>query len=120
MPNKEKSEATSAGKAMPGMDVTSDLATLQSLGFNRMAHFGTAWIEALSDMGSEVMSFVADRIKEDVKTQHEILHCEDLAELQEIQSRFMQKAIDQYVAETGKLVEMSHQLFPTQEPKSKN
>lgn len=118
MPNKEKSDTTGGGKPVTGIDLTSDLATLQSLGFNQMNHFGTAWLEALSDMGSEVVNFVADRIKEDVKTQHEILHCEDLAELQEIQGRFVQKAIDQYTSETGKLVEMSHNFLQSQESKT--
>ena len=114
MPNKDKSDVTGTDKPIPGLDLTSDLATLQSLGFNRMTQFGTAWVEALSDVGSELLSFVAARIKEDVKTQHEILHCDDMAELQEIQNRFVKNAIDQYTAETGKLVEMSHKFFPTE------
>ena len=112
MPNKEKGGESDKQTNVPGAEMTSDLATLQSLGFNQMSVFGTAWIEALSDMGSEVVSFVADRIREDVKTQHEILHCEDIAELQHIHAQFVQKAIDQYTAETGKLVEMSQSLFP--------
>ena len=45
------------------------------------AWLSTAWIESLADLGSEVTSFVADRIREDVKTQHAILHCKSLAEL---------------------------------------
>lgn len=84
---------------------------LQKAGLGNMMGIGGAWVEALSDMGAEVLAFVADRIKEDVKTQHEILHCKDLAELQNIQARFLQKAIDQYQAETGKLVEMSTSAF---------
>jgi len=112
MPNKQKVEKTSYEKVM-GMDQTSDLATLQSLGCNTMTSFGTAWVETLSEMGSEVLSFVADRIKEDVKTQHEILHCDDMTELQQIQARFVKNAIEQYTAETGKLVAMSQKVFPT-------
>ena len=88
-----------------------DMAKLQEMGFGNMASIGTAWVEAMSDMGSEVISFVADRISEDVKTQHELLHCKDAAELQHIQAKFIQKAIDQYTAETGKLVKMSEELF---------
>lgn len=71
----------------------------------------TAWFEALSDMGSEVMSFVAHRIHEDVDAQHKLLHCKNAGELQQIQADFLQKAIDQYTAETGKLVEMSQKMF---------
>lgn len=113
MANKQKTESSGADQLKMGTEAMSDLAALQKFGFNNMTSFGTAWVEALSDMGSEVLSFVADRIKEDVKTQHEILHCDDMAELQQIQARFVQKAVDQYTAETGKLFELSNQLFPT-------
>ena len=112
MPSKQEKKTGSEGRVKMGNEALSDLAALQAFGFNNMTSFGTAWIEALSDMGSEVLSFVADRIQEDVKTQHEILHCEDIAELQHIHAKFVQKAIDQYTAETGKLVEMSQSLFP--------
>jgi hypothetical protein len=87
------------------------MAQLQEAGFGNMMGMGTAWIEAFSDMSAEVVGFVADRIKEDVKTQHEILNCKDPSDLQHIQSQFMQKAMDQYKAETGKLVEMSTKVF---------
>lgn len=110
MPAKQKRE-TDVENVKFGAEQMSDLATLQGFGFNNMTSMGTAWAETLSDMGSEVLSFVADRIQEDVKTQHEILHCSDMTEMQKIQTRFIQKAIDQYTAETGKLIEMSQQLF---------
>jgi len=92
------------------------IAQFQEAGFGNMMGMGTAWIEAFSDMSAEVVGFVADRIKEDVKTQHEILHCKDPSELQHIQSQFMQKAMDQYKAETGKLVEMGKKTFGSQDP----
>lgn len=88
-----------------------DVAALQEFGFRQMSSMGIAWVEAFSELGSEVMSFVAERIKEDVKTQHQILHCKNVTELQHIQAEFVQKAIDQYTAETGKLVQMSHDLY---------
>jgi hypothetical protein len=76
-----------------------------------MVGLGAAWFEALGDMSAEVLSFVADQVQEDVKVQHEILHCKNVKELQHIQSQFLQKAMDQYQAETGKLVEMSTKVF---------
>jgi phage gp36-like protein len=92
---------------------------LQDAGFGNMMGMGTAWVEALSDMSAEVVSFMADRIKEDVKTQHKILHCKNAADLQHIQSQFMQNAMDQYNAETGKLVEMGTKVFGSKETKDK-
>jgi len=83
------------------------LAQLQEAGFTNMVGMGTAWLESINEMSAEVLSFVADRVKEDVKTQHRMMHCKNVSELQHIQAEFIQKAIDQYQAETGKLVEMS-------------
>jgi hypothetical protein len=84
---------------------------LQDAGLGSMIGMGTAWVEAISDISAEVAHFVAERIKEDVKTQHEILHCQNVADLQHIQAQFIQKAMDQYQAETGKLVEMGTNAF---------
>ena len=84
---------------------------LQEAGLGNMMGMGTAWLEAMGAMSAEVAEFVAERIKEDVKTQHEILHCKNVGELQNIQAEFLQKAIDQYQAETNKLVEMSNKAF---------
>ena len=113
MPSKDTSEkqARESAATPPADDLVSDVATLQSYGFQAMSGMGVAWAEAFSEMGSEVLSFVADRIKEDVKTQHRMMHCKDMGELQKIQAEFVQTAINQYTAETGKLVEMSQDLM---------
>lgn len=79
-----------------------------------MAGLGTFWIEAISDIGAEVAGFIAERIKEDVKTQYAILHCKNAADLQHIQYEFVQKAVEQYQAETGKLLQMGTDAFAAQ------
>jgi hypothetical protein len=114
MPVKSTEETSKSGAVTPrptkAMD---DAAALQAYGFNTMTGMGVAWMQALSEMGSEVMSFVAERIQEDVKTQHQLLHCKDVGEMQRIQSDFVRKAVEQYQAETGKLVEMSRTMIWT-------
>lgn len=117
MPSKQKTETNDEPAMGTGDEAQSDLAALQAFGFNNVTSFGTAWVEALGDVGSEVLSFVAARIKEDVKTQHELMHCDDIEKMQEIQARFVQKAIDQYTAETGRLIEMSYKFYSTRETK---
>ena len=87
------------------------IAALQASGFGNMMGVGTAWAEAFSDMSAEFLGFLAERIKEDVKTQHKVLHCKDMQELQHIQAEFVQTAIDQYQDETGKLMEMGSTIF---------
>lgn len=115
MPSKSKAESDTSDPAL-----AATLANLQKLGFGNMTGFGTAWIEGMSDLGAEVLGFVANRIKEDVKAQHEMLHCKDLGELQKMQNDFVQKAIEQYTAETGKLVEMSNSMITNAVAKGKN
>lgn len=113
MPPKQTSDQPESGASTdnPAAKMANDVAAMQDQGVKAMSRMGLAWAEGLSDLGSEVLSFVADRIKEDVKTQHRILHCRNVAELQHIQAEFVQTAIDQYTAETGKLVKMGHDLY---------
>jgi len=93
---------------------------LQEAGLGNLMGMGTAWVEAISDMGAEVTNFIAERITEDVKTQHEILHCKKIADLQQIQAGFIKKAIEQYQVETGKLVEMGTQALASSTDTKKN
>ena len=78
----------------------------QQSGFGNLMGGNAAWIESLGKMSAEFASFVAERINEDVKAQHEMMHCHDASELQKIQGQFVQTALDQYQAETDKLVQM--------------
>ncbi|MEL6913165.1 MAG: phasin family protein [Pseudomonadota bacterium] len=85
--------------------VIQSIADLQGSGFGSLAWLGTKWMETMSDVGAEWLSFVADRVKEDVKTQHELLHAKTIGDVQKIQATFLQKAMDDYHDETGKIVE---------------
>jgi len=81
-------------------------AEFQRSGMGDMFGMSAAWMEATGKIGAELVSFVADRIQEDVRAQHQMLHCKDIAEFHELQTEFFRKAIAQYQAETGKLIEM--------------
>lgn len=100
--------------------VQAALENLQDSGLGSMTWMGTAWTEAMSDLGSEIISFVAERIQEDVKTQHEILHCKTLSELQQAQAAFLERAYVQYTVETGKLLKLGADIFPTVPSNSKS
>lgn len=108
---KERTPEAKATRPETLTDGWKSITEVQAQGLRALTGMNTAWYEALSDMGSEVMSFVAERIKEDVKTQHQLLHCRDAAELQKIQAEFLQTTIDQYQAETGKLIEIGQKMF---------
>lgn len=89
------------------------LRDIQDTGFASASKFGAAWLEAMNDLGSEVLSFVVNRVKEDVQTQHEVVRAKSLADVHHIQSQFVQKTIDQYTAETGKLVAIGKAVMTT-------
>ncbi len=86
--------------------------TMRLAGIKSMSGFGTDVLETVADIGSEVLNFTAARIQRDVQTQHDLLHAKDLAEVQHIQMQFFQKAMDDYAAETAKLIEMQKALTP--------
>ncbi|MEM9871698.1 MAG: phasin family protein [Pseudomonadota bacterium] len=92
------------------------LATWQAAGLGPLNWLAPTVVERMSDMGSEWLSFVATRVREDVALQHAMLHAKSSAEAQAIQSKFLQTAMDHYSAETGKMVELSARLFDPVEP----
>lgn len=81
------------------------LTEAQNAGLGSLSWLGTKWVETISDVGAEWLSFVADRVKEDVKMQHQLLHARTIGEVQHLQAQFLQKAMDDYRDETGKIVE---------------
>ena len=94
-----------------GAEPLETLVGMQTASLNSMAWLGTAWMSNAGDVGTELMQFLAKRIKEDVRTQHEMLHCKDLTKLQDIQMRFVQTAMEQYAAETEKLLQMGSDMM---------
>ena len=96
---------------LTGDESIKSIAQLQEAGFGNMVGMSTAWIEALSNMGAEMIGFAAERIKGDVKTQHDVLQCNNVGKLQHVLAQFIQKALDEYQQETGKLVAMSTNAF---------
>lgn len=86
-------------------------AKLTAASMGPFGQVGMAWMEAMSDLGGEFLHFVSERVQQDVATQHRLLHCTDMEELRHVQAEFVQKAIDDYTAETGKMVEMNAGLM---------
>jgi hypothetical protein len=78
--------------------------------FGPWGQMGAAWAEAMSGLGGEVMRFLSERVQQDVGLQQRLLHATTLDEVRHIQADFVQKAIDQYVAETGRMVEIGEDM----------
>ncbi len=69
-----------------------------------------AWTQCMADMSSEIASFWATRINEDIRLQQSMLKCTTLSEMQHVQAEFVQKAVAQYQAETGKLIALTGKI----------
>ena len=94
------------------------LKAMQGAGFKDMPDFGSKWFETMNELGTEMLKFIAERMKQDTQTQHDLLQAKGFAEIQHIQAQFVQKAIDDYSAEMAKLMELGKNLTPTpKEPK---
>jgi hypothetical protein len=78
--------------------------------FGPWGQVGAAWAEALSGLGAEAMRFLAARVQEDAGLQQQLLRASSLDEMRHLQAAFVQNAIDQYVAESGRMVAMNDEL----------
>jgi hypothetical protein len=87
------------------------MAEWQTKGLHAMASFGTRWIEQMSDIGSEMLSFLADRVKQDVDFQHKALHCNNAQDLHQLQADFVQRALEDYNAETARLTKIGNAMM---------
>ena len=116
-----KSTQTPSASPLEPEKIFQSLTDVQSAGLGSLSWLGTKWLETMSDVGSEWLSFIAERVKEDVKTQHALLHAQTLGEVQHIQAKFLQKAMDDYRDETGKIVEFcSNAMNEIQEHAAQN
>lgn len=111
--NKERAKAETAQAA----DVTASMTDLQRNGLGAAAWMSAAMFETVTALGNEVVQFVAERITEDVRTQHALMHCKDFSEMQRVQGEFLRKALEQYTAETGKLVQLGAGVMTSAMPK---
>ena len=62
-----------ATKQKTGETVTDAMEKLQAAGLGSVNKMGSVWLKDMAALNSEVLGFVADRIREDIRTQQEIM-----------------------------------------------
>ncbi len=92
----------------------------EDAGFYPLGLMHTGWFDKVAEINSEVANFVADRIREDAKTQGELLKCKSAEELQKVQMKFLEKTYAQYTLETGKLIKMGIDMMPIVDGQTKH
>ncbi len=91
--------------------ITPLLVKWQATGLGPLNWLAPTVVERMTDMGSEWLSFVAARVQEDVALQHGLLHAKSPEEAQAVQAKFLQKAMEDYSAESGRMMDLSAKLF---------
>ena len=105
-----KATSTRFARAEPG-PMESAMHNMQTAGMQTLSFLGAAWMRQVQGFGSEVAQFVAERLQEDLKLQHQLMHSKDPRAWQEAQAEFLRTALEQYTAETGKLASISGEII---------
>jgi hypothetical protein len=88
------------------------LQTMQDAGIPTLPGIGTDWMEMMTNINREMLEFTTARIKEDAQTQNDLLQAKGFDDVQKIQTQFFQKAMDDYTAESAKLMDMVKTAAP--------
>lgn len=95
--------------------VHASMARMQELGFGSMSMIGANWAERMAEhwaeLGSEMLDFMAERVHEDVAFRHQLFQCRDMGELHKLQADFVQRMIDRYTEEAGRVMEMNARIW---------
>ncbi|MEM6391016.1 MAG: phasin family protein [Pseudomonadota bacterium] len=95
------------------------LTDLQAAGFGTLAAMGSAFADALNEMSSEAVGFMARRLEEDLDTQRRIFACTSMEDLQAVQSDFLRTAMARYSEETGRIMAIGDRLVRTAAERAK-
>lgn len=80
--------------------------TSQPFGTGLPLAAGAVAIQAWSEVGTEALRFLWDRLQQDVRTQNALLACTSLEELRKVQAEFFTAAQQQYADEARKVLDI--------------
>ena len=92
-----------AKKKQPAEDTSADVPAAMAAMMSMIPILAKAW----TDMMSESARFMTERLKTDIETQKALMACRTPAELMEVQSAFLNTAVQHYADEAARLFEMT-------------
>ena len=92
-----------AKKTQPPVDTSGDVPAM----VGAMMAVNPVLTKAWTDILSESARFMTDRLKTDLETQKALMACTTPAELVEVQSAFLNTAVQQYADEAARIFEMT-------------
>ena len=111
----EQAEANRAAAEAAALQV----AARQQDALQGMQTAGSAVFEGFAKVQKQIADFVAERIREDIETQAELLGCRTLDDVRKVQSRFFRRAMDQYAAEAGRLMQLGSDVVARSLPRDR-
>jgi hypothetical protein len=100
-------DTPAAAKAPTG----DELAVVQERALQSLEATGTAMLAGLTKAQKQFSDFVAERIRQDVEAQAELLGCRTLEDVRDVQARFFKTAMDQYATEATKLMQIGVEMM---------
>jgi hypothetical protein len=104
-------ETTAEEVESPADKVIDTVTHTQQEALQAMEVAGTTLLTGLNEMQREIADFVAKRIREDMETQQDLLRCRNLDDVRAVQTRFFRNAMEQYSAETTRLMKLGSDLM---------
>jgi hypothetical protein len=72
---------------------------------------GRTMLVGATRMQEEIVDFVSIRVRQDMETQKELLRCRSFDDVREVQTKYFQTAMEQYAAESKRLMELSSEVI---------
>jgi hypothetical protein len=104
-------EQTAESVESPQDAVIDNVTALQQETVETVEHAGATLLEGVGRVQQEIAQFVSTRVREDLETQQQLLRCRSLDDLREVQFRFVKTAMDQYSAETARLMKLGSEIM---------
>lgn len=86
--------------------MTNLIEAMQEASTKMMPALGPEWTETMNSIGTEMLTFMSERIKQDLQTQQDLLQAKGIAEIQQIHADFIKKTMEDYTSEMTKLMGM--------------
>ena len=86
-------------------------------GIANLTDMNTNLLETFGDISAHMAKFIAQRIEEDVKVQHELLHCKSLTDVQTVQLNFFEQALRQYQESAARMFDLGTHVFENRRSK---
>jgi hypothetical protein len=91
--------------------VIDNVTALQQETVETVEHAGAALLAGVGKVQQEIAQFVTQRIREDLETQQQLMRCRSFDDIRDVQARFIKTAMDQYSAETERLLKLGTEMM---------